>query len=118
MSDPAKSEAKLFGSRLHLHGWSEPAVVGAALLAAAAGFGQFGAVAALGDVAKHFGRITHGGATIAEQAGLSGTRLGIGLAILRLASLGGLPLAGLADRLGRRRMMLVACAAGLGLTAV
>jgi len=118
MSDPAKSEAKLFGSRLHLHGWSEPAVVGAALLAAAAGFGQFGAVAALGDVAKHFGRITHGGATIAEQAGLSGTRLGIGLAILRLASLGGLPLAGLADRLGRRRMMLVACAAGLGLTSV
>ena len=91
--------------------------MGAALLAAAAGFGQFGAVAALGDVAKHFGRITHG-ATIAEQAGLSGTRLGIGLAVLRLASLGGLPLAGIADRLGRRRMMLITCAAGLALTAV
>jgi MFS family permease len=88
------------------------------MIAAAAGFGQFGAVAALGDVAKHFGHVTHGGATIAEQAGLSGTRLGIGLAILRLASLGGLPLAGLADRLGRRRMMLVTCAAGLALTAV
>jgi MFS family permease len=91
--------------------------VGAALLAAAAGFGQFGAVAALGDVAKHFGHVTHG-ATLAEQAGLSGTKLGIGLAVLRLASLGGLPLAGLADRFGRRRMMLVTCAVGLGLTAV
>jgi MFS family permease len=92
-------------------------VVGAALLAATAGFGQFGAVAALGDVAKHFGHITHG-ATLAEQAGLSGTKLGIGLAILRLASLGGLPLAGLADRFGRRRMLLLTCAIGLVLTAV
>ncbi|MGA2528238.1 MAG: MFS transporter [Acidimicrobiales bacterium] len=104
-------------SNLHLHGWREPTIVGVALLAAAAGFGQFGAVAALGDVAKHFGHITHG-ATIAEQAGLSGTKLGIGLAVLRLASLGGLPLAGLADRFGRRRMMLVTCSLGLALTAV
>ena len=113
--DPVPSGAA--GSRLHLHGWHEPAVIGAALLAAAAGFGQFGAVAALGDVAKHFGHVTHG-ASIAEQAGLSGTKLGIGLAVLRLASLGGLPLAGLADRFGRRRIMLVTCALGLGLTAV
>jgi MFS family permease len=103
--------------RLHLHGWHEPAVLGAALLAMAAGFAQFGAVAALGDVAKHFGHITHG-ATIAEQAGLSGTKLGIGLAVIRLASLGGLPLAGLADRFGRRRMLLTTCAIGLALTAV
>ncbi len=118
MADRAGPEAKEpAGPALHLHGWREPAVVGAALLAAAAGFGQFGAVAALGDVAKHFGHITHG-ATIAEQAGLSGTRLGIGLAVLRLASLGGLPLAGLADRFGRRRMMLMTCAGGLALTAV
>jgi MFS family permease len=112
MADSAKLE-----SRLHLHSWREPAVVGAALLAAAAGFGQFGAVAALGDVAKHFGHITHG-ATIAEQAGLSGTKLGIGLAVIRLASLGGLPLEGLADRFGRRRMLLTTCAIGLTLTAV
>jgi MFS family permease len=103
--------------RLHLHSWREPAVVGAALLAMAAGFAQFGAVAALGDVAKHFGHITHG-ATIAEQAGLSGTKLGIGLAVIRLSSLGGLPLAGLADRFGRRRVMLTTCAIGLALTAV
>ena len=67
--------------------------------------------------AKHFGDITRG-ATIAEQAGLSGTKLGIGLAVIRLASLGGLPLAGLADRFGRRRMLLTTCAIGLALTAV
>jgi len=103
--------------RLHLHGWREPAVLGSALLAMAAGFAQFGAVAALGDVAKHFGHVTHG-ATIAEQAGLSGTKLGIGLAVIRLASLGGLPLAGLADRFGRRRLLLTTCVIGLALTAV
>jgi MFS family permease len=83
----------------------------------AAGFGQFGAVAALGDVAKQLGHITHG-ATITEQAGLSGTKIGIGLAVLRLASLLGLPLAGLADRFGRRRIMLFTCAIGLALTAM
>ncbi len=113
----AKSQDEPAAPRFHLHGWKEPVVIGTALLAAAAGLGQFGAVAALGDVAKHFGHITHG-ATIAEQAGLSGTKLGIGLAVLRLASLGGLPLAGLADRFGRRRMLLATCAVGLALTAV
>jgi len=117
MPDPTKPEVKALVSRLHLHGWRHPTVVGVALLAAAAGFGQFGAVAALGDVAKHFGHLTHG-ATIAEQAGLSGTKLGIGLAVIRLASLGGLPLAGLADRFGRRQLMLLMCAGGLALTAV
>jgi MFS family permease len=83
-----------------------------ACLAFAAGFGQFGAVSALGDVAKTFGRLTHG-TTIADQAGLSGTELGIGLAVLRLASLGALPLAGLADRFGRRRLLLGSCGLGL-----
>jgi MFS family permease len=88
-----------------------------AFVALAAGFGQFGAIASLGDVARSFGRITHG-TTIADQAGLSGTELGIGLAIIRLASLGGLPLAGLADRLGRRRTLLATCALGLLITVV
>ncbi len=57
-----------------LYGWRDRPVVAAALMAAAAGFGQFGAVAALGDVAKTFGHLTHG-ATFADQAGLSGTEL-------------------------------------------
>jgi MFS family permease len=89
--------------------------VAVAFMALASGFGQFGAVAALGDVAQHFGRIVHG-TTIANQAGLSVTELGVGLAILRLASLGGLPLAGLADRVGRRTVLVISCALGLACT--
>jgi MFS family permease len=86
------------------------------LVAVAAGFGQFGLTATLGDVARHFGHVLHG-STITDQAGLSGTQLGLGLAVIRLASLGGLPLAGLADRVGRRRVMLFACGLGLAATA-
>ncbi|HEX4217264.1 MAG TPA: hypothetical protein VHZ02_02745, partial [Acidimicrobiales bacterium] len=88
-----------------------------ALVSFASGFGQFGIVAALGDVAKGFGQVTHG-ATLADQAGLSGTVLGVGLAVIRLASLGSLPVTGLADRFGRRIMLLVTVGAGLALTAV
>ena len=47
----------------------------------------------------------------------SGSTIGVGLAVIRLASVAGLPLAGLADRLGRRRTMLACCAGGLVLTA-
>jgi len=90
-------------------------VVAVAVAALASGFGQFGVVAALGDVAREFGRVTHG-ATIADQAGLSGTQLGLGLAIIRLASLGSLPLIGLADRFGRRTMLVATLAIGLALT--
>lgn len=104
------------GAPPRLYSWRDPPVVGLALAALAAGFGQFGAVSALGEVAKSFGQVTHGSASIAEQAGLSGTVLGVGLAVLRLASLGGLPLAGLADRFGRRRVLLASCATGLLLT--
>jgi MFS family permease len=81
----------------------------------ASGFGQFGVVAALGDVAREFGRVTHG-ATIADQGGLSGTQLGVGLAIIRLASLGSLPLIGLADRFGRRTMLIATLSIGLAMT--
>jgi MFS family permease len=102
---------------LRLRRWNDPSVVAVAVVALAAGFGQFGAVATLGDVAKSFGHVTHG-ATIADQAGLSGTQLGVGLAVLRLASLGGLPVAGAADRIGRRRVLLWGAAFGLALTIV
>jgi MFS family permease len=100
---------------LRLFRWRDPPVVAVALLALGAGFGQFGAVAALGDVAKTFGHLSSG-ASFGDEAGLSGTMLGIGLAVIRLASLGGLPLAGLADRFGRRTMLVTTCAAGLLLT--
>jgi MFS family permease len=102
---------------LGLHRWTHPAVVSVALVAFAAGFGQFGVVAALGHVARAFGDVRSQGVTLAEQAGLSGTTLGIGLAIIRLASLGGLPIAAWADRLGRKRTLLAACTGGLALTA-
>jgi MFS family permease len=102
---------------LRLHRWNDRAVVGVAIAAFASGFGQFGVVAALGDVARGFGQVTHG-ATLADQAGLSGTELGIGLAIIRLASLGGLPITGLADRFGRRIMLLVTVGMGLAMTVV
>src|SRR5580698_9476252 len=100
---------------LRLHRWTDRAVVAVAIAAFASGFGQFGVVAALGDVARGFGQVTHG-ATLADQAGLSGTDLGIGLAIMRLASLGALPITGLADRFGRRRLLLGTVGAGLALT--
>ncbi len=90
-------------------------VVGVVIAAFASGFGQFGVVAALGDVASAFGRVAHG-TSITDQAGLSGTELGVGLAIMRLASLGALPLTGLADRFGRRTMLLATVGGGLTLT--
>lgn len=101
--------------RLRLRRWNDPAIVAVALIALASGFGQFGVVAALGNVAKTFGHVTHG-TSITDQAGLSGTELGVGLAVIRLASLGGLPLAGAADRLGRRRVTFAAVSLGLLLT--
>ena len=41
----------------------------------------------------------------------------MGLAIIRIASLGSLPLIGIADRFGRRRVILTVTVAGLTLTA-
>jgi MFS family permease len=102
---------------LRLRGWLEPAVLTLALFAMASGFGQYGVISSLGDVAKAFGH-AHQSTSIAEEAGLSLTELGVGLAIIRLASLGSLPLAGLADRFGRRIMLLATCSVGLVLTVV
>ena len=90
-------------------------MVAVALMALASGFGQFGVVAALGDVSKQLGHVG-AGASIADKVGLSATSLGAGLALIRLASLASLPLVGLADRVGRRRMILGVTVAGLALT--
>ena len=101
---------------VRLHGWRDPAILAAGWFALAAGFAQFGATAALGDVAKAFGA-AETGKSIAAQVGLSGTTLGVGLAVIRLASIGSLPLAGLADRFGRKLTLLACVALGLALTA-
>jgi MFS family permease len=104
--------------RIRLHGWHHPAILAVAATALASGFAQFAATAALGDIARAFGKETGVGDSVVAQVGLSGTTLGVGLAIIRLASLGGLPLAALGDRLGRRRVLLGTVAAGLAVTAV
>jgi MFS family permease len=106
------------GRRILLHGWRHPAILALAATALASGFAQFAATAALGDIAKAFGKETGAGDSVVAQVGLSGTTLGVGLAIIRLASLGGLPLAALGDRVGRRRVLLTTVATGLAITAV
>ena len=83
-------EHRAWAASFRLHGWSDRAVVAVAVVALAAGIGQFGLTATLGDVAHHFGHVSRG-SNIADRAGLSGTELGLGLAVVRLASLGGLP---------------------------
>jgi MFS family permease len=114
-SQPPEGAARRTG-QLRLYGWRHPAILAVAGLAVAAGFAQFGATAALGDVARAFGA-PQGGGSIAARVGLSGTTLGLGLAVIRLASLGSLPLAGLADRFGRRWTLICCVALGLALTA-
>lgn len=105
MTPPATPPDAGPGGGLHLHRWLDPPLVGVAMVMAAAGFAQFSPTAALADVAEHFGDLGDGD-TLAEQAGLPGTVLGAGLAVIRLSALAALPLAGLADRLGRRRTLL------------
>jgi MFS family permease len=103
--------------RIRLHGWRHPAILAVAAATVASGFAQFGATSALGDVAREFGE-TGDGASVVARVGLSGTTLGVGLAIVRLASLGSLPLAAMADLRGRRRVLLACVAGGLALTAL
>ncbi|HVM21221.1 MAG TPA: MFS transporter [Egibacteraceae bacterium] len=93
--------------------WLRSPVVAVAAVSAAAGFGQFGVTAALGDVAEAFGEATEG---LGAEVGMTGTTLGLGLAIIRLSSLAGLPIAAMADRVGRRRVLGTAAAGGLLLT--
>jgi MFS family permease len=102
---------------LDLHRWFDPAILVTAALAAAAGFAQFGVSSSLADVARTFGKPSPSGSSVAAEVGLSFTVLGVGLGIIRLAALGSLPLAGLADRLGRRRIMLACTTLGLAISA-
>jgi MFS family permease len=104
-------------SQVRLHGWRHPAILAVAAATVAAGFAQFGATTALGDVARAFGQAGEG-ASVGAKVGLSGTTLGVGLAIVRLASLASLPLAALADGYGRRRVLLGCVSGGLAFTAL
>lgn len=110
MTEPAARTARRYGG---LTDWFHPAVIAPALLALAAGFAQFLATATLADVATGFG-VSEAGEDV---PGLSGTTLGLGLAIIRFGSLAALPLTSRADRSGRRRLALIWTALGLSLTA-
>jgi MFS family permease len=114
--DPG-ADASSAARRMRLHGWRHPAILAVAAATVASGFAQFGATTALGDVARAFGEAGEGSSLVA-RVGLSGTTLGIGLAIVRLASLASLPLAALADGYGRRRMLLGCVSGGLAVTAL
>jgi YNFM family putative membrane transporter len=94
-----------------------PLVFKLALVAMAVGFGTFGATTALGDVAKAFGTTT-GQSSFTARVGLSGSTLGLGLGVLRAASLAALPLAALGDRWGRRRILYLCGVTGLCVTAL
>jgi MFS family permease len=107
------NQAEALHSHLSLH----RITVALFLAALFAGFGQFGAVASLNDVARHFGRFTSYG-SLQSVVGLSGSVIGVGLATLRLASLGALPLASLADRWGRTKVMRRTVIVGLLATAL
>ena len=82
-----------------------------------AGFAEFGATTSLNDVARHFGHLTQSN-TIQSVVGLSGSALGLGLAAYRLSSLAALPLASLADRWGRVRVLRATLFGGLLITAL
>lgn len=118
MSEPVDEEAPPAEVRAGLHSWRHPAILTVVFLSLASGYAQFSVTAALGDVAAAFGEATEAVTDIAAQVGLSGTTLGLGLAAIRLASLGAMPLAALADHRGRRPVILTCCAAGLAITVV
>ncbi|MDQ4144223.1 MAG: MFS transporter, partial [Actinomycetota bacterium] len=114
MSEESESLEKRQGDA-RLFGWLHPSVIAPAGLAAAAGFAQFAATASLADVAAGFG--------LAERSdrparpGLNDTTLGLGLSVIRLGSLAAMPLAAMADRVGRRRIVATCATVGLALTA-
>ena len=82
----------------------------------ASGFAQFGVFTALGDIANAYGQGAGDG--VAVELGLSATTLGLGLGAIRLAALGGLPVSALADRYGRKIVLLVTTAVGLAFTSL
>jgi MFS family permease len=97
--------------------WLTRPLLMVALLTVGTGLAQFSVTTVIGDVAAHFGEQATGD-DLASELGMPATTIGLSLAIIRLSSLGALPVTALADRLGRRRMLLTAASAGLGLTAL
>jgi MFS family permease len=97
--------------------WLTLPVLTVSVLSIASGLAQFSVTAVIGDVAAAFGE-PGTGAEVAAQIGLPATTVGIALAIIRLSSLASLPAAALADRVGRRSLLLGAATFGLVLTSL
>ncbi len=97
--------------------WLTTPILAVSALSVASGVAQFGVTAVIGDVAAAFGT-TGPGDDLTSQIGLPATTVGIALAVVRLASLAALPAVAVADRLGRRRVVLALSAIGLALTAL
>jgi MFS family permease len=97
--------------------WLTLPVLTVSVLSIASGLAQFSVTAVIGDVAAAFGEPGTGD-EVAAQIGLPATTVGIALAIIRLSSLASLPAAALADRIGRRSLLLAAATFGLVLTSL
>jgi MFS family permease len=95
--------------------WATAPVLGVAGLSVGSGLAAFGVTAVIGDVAATFGHPSREDGDLAA-IGLPVTTVGVALAIVRLASLGSLPLAAVADRVGRRRVLLTVAAVGFAVT--
>lgn len=96
--------------------WLTAPLLSVTALSVASGIAQFGVTTIIRDVAVEFGEVVGDGDL--DQLGLPATTIGLALALIRLSSLGSLPTAALADRLGRRRMLLTAAGVGLAMTSL
>ncbi len=81
-------------------------------------FAQFGLITSLSDVARHFGAVVAGAHDFRSQVGLSGSQVGLGLGLVRAASLLALPVTAWADHRGRRHLMGLSLVGGLVMTAL
>lgn len=97
--------------------WLSAPVLSVAGLSMGSGISAFGVTVVAGDVAAAFGDVTADDGPLG-QIGLPVTTVGVALALIRLASLGSLGLAVLADRVGRRRLLLTVAVLGFGLTSL
>ena len=95
--------------------WLTAPVLTVSVLSVGSGIAQFSVTAVIGDVAATFGQ-PGAGTELAAQIGVPATTVGVALSVIRLTSLGSLPLAALADRFGRRSMLLTLSAIGFGIT--
>ncbi|GGI03733.1 MFS transporter [Egicoccus halophilus] len=114
MSD-APSRGSGTGRSRNRPAWLTVPVLTVSVLSIGAGIAQFSVTAVIGDVAAVFGETGTGG-DLAAEIGLPATTLGVALALVRIASLASLPIASLADRFGRRNLLLTLAAIGLFLT--